>query len=68
MEPATSPAPRPLAPASQLACYPDWLKVEVALRYALTFPWTPEAWREVRQRIPWLLAERSRIRKAGWFN
>jgi len=26
------------------------------------------AWTEVRQHIPWLLAEQSRIRRAGWFN
>jgi len=26
------------------------------------------ALREVRQHIPWLLAEQDRIRKAGWFN
>lgn len=29
----------------------------MALRYALTFPWTPEAGREARQRISWLRAE-----------
>jgi hypothetical protein len=36
--------------------------------YVPTFPWAPEAWREVRQHIPWLLAEQNRIRKAGWFS
>jgi hypothetical protein len=51
-----------------MACYLPWLKVSVALRYVLSFPWTPEAWREVRQHIPWLLAEEFRLRKAGWFN
>lgn len=56
----------PLAPKSQRACYLPWLTVSMALRYALTFPWTPEAWQEVRQSIPWLLDEQSR--KAGWFN
>jgi hypothetical protein len=61
-------APYPLAPSSQRACYLPWLKVAVALRYVHTFPWAPEAWREVRQHIPWLLAERARLRKAGWFN
>jgi len=56
-----------LAPRSQTACYLPWLKVSVALRYALTFPWIPDAWREVRVNIPWLLAEQSqrRIRRAG---
>jgi len=36
-------APHFLAPGSQTLCYVPWLKVSVALRYALTFPWTPEA-------------------------
>ena len=58
----------PLAPPEQLACYSPWLKIEVALRYVLTFPWAPEAWQEVRQHVRWLLAERSRVRRAGWFN
>ena len=58
----------PLPSASLRALYLPWLKVSVALRYILTFPWAPEAWREVRQHIPWLLAEQNRIRKAGWFN
>lgn len=57
-----------LASRSQRACYLPWLKIFVALRYVLTYPWAPEAWREVRQHIPWLLAEQDRIRKAGWFN
>jgi hypothetical protein len=61
-------APYPLAPGSQTGCYLPRLKVSVALRYVRTFPWAPEAWREVRQHIPWLLAEQSRLRKAGWFN
>ena len=44
--------------------YSPWLKVSLALRMALTYPWDAE----VRQHIPWLLAEQSRIRRAGWFN
>ena len=55
-------------PCRSATYYLPWLKISVALRYALTFPWTPEAWQEVRQNIPWLLDEQSRIRKAGWFN
>ena len=51
-----------------MPCYLPWLKVEVALRYALSFPWTPEAWAEVQQHLPWLLAERGQIRQAGLFN
>jgi hypothetical protein len=45
-----------------------WLKVSLALRMALTYPWDANAWAEVRQHILWLLAEQSRIRQAGWFN
>jgi len=37
-------------------------------RRLLTFPWTAGAWREVRQHIPWLMAEKDRVRKAGGFN
>jgi hypothetical protein len=64
MEPPESaplPNPRILSPGSQTACYLPWLKIEVALRYALTYPWDANAWAEVRQHIPWLLAEQSRI-------
>ncbi len=69
MDPTPSPhAPNPIAPGSQTACYLPWLKVSVALRNVLCFPWTPDAWREVRQHIPWLLAEQDRIRNAGWLN
>ena len=55
-------------PRLQTACYLPWLKVSVALRYVRTFPVAPEAGREVRQHIPWLLAGQNRLRKAGWFN
>ena len=65
MEPAAS-CPT-LTTVHQLACYLPWLKVAVALRYALTFPWAPEAWGEIQQHIPGLLAEQNRIRRAGWF-
>lgn len=58
----------PLPSASRRVIYLPWLKVCVALRYLLTFPWAPEAWREVGQHIPWLLAEQSHVRKAGSFN
>lgn len=71
MDPAEPPGPPvvlPLAPKLQTACYLPRLKLSVALRYVLTFPWAPDAWREVRQHLPWLLAEQSRIRKARWFN
>jgi hypothetical protein len=71
MEPAgqaVRPVPRRLAPGSQTTCDLPWLKGSVAPRYVLGFPWTPDAWREVRQHIPWLLAKQDRIRKARWFN
>ncbi len=61
-------APYRLAPGSQTASYLPWLKVSVALRYLRTLPRAPEAWREVRQHIPSLLAEQTRFRKAGRFN
>jgi len=32
-----------------MACYDPWLKVSVALRYVLTYPWAPEAWQEFRR-------------------
>jgi len=48
--------------------YSPWLKVSLALRMALSYPWDANAWAEVRQHIPWLLAEQSRIRRVGWFN
>ena len=51
-----------------LPWYNPWLKVSLALRMALTYPWDASPWAEVRQHIPWLLAEQSRIRRAGWFN
>jgi hypothetical protein len=59
--------PHPLAPNSLTDIYLPWLKVWRS-GIVLSVPWTPEAWREVRQHIPWLLAEQDRIRKAGWFN
>ena len=71
MEPAgqaARPVPWRLAPGSQTTCYLPWLRGPVALRHVLSFPWAPEARREVRQHIPWLLAKQDRIRKAGWFN
>jgi hypothetical protein len=55
-------SPRVEVPASVL---PAGLKISVVLRYGLTYAWAPEAWREVRQHIPWLLAEQDRIRKPG---
>jgi acetyl esterase/lipase len=65
----TGPSPSTtLDPIARISAYGPWLIVSVALRLALTYPWDPAAWVEVRQHIPWLLAEQTRIRKAGWFN
>ncbi len=66
--PGSTDAARLLPPAEQSACYGPWLRVSVALRAALTYPWAGDAWAEVRQSIGWLLAEERRIRQAGWFN
>jgi alkylation response protein AidB-like acyl-CoA dehydrogenase len=44
------------------------LKVRVLLRAALTLPWSPEDWPEIRQHLKWLLAEESRLRRQGWLN
>jgi hypothetical protein len=67
MDPTRWPhASHPLALGAQTACCLPWFKVSVALRYVLNFPWTPDAWREVRQHIPWLLAEQDRQRKAAF--
>ena len=65
--PNTSTVPA-LAPAGQTACYSPWLKVCVLIRASLTTPWSPEAWQEVRARLPWLLAEERRLRGLGWLN
>lgn len=65
--PSTPTAPV-LAAAEQTACYSSWLKVRVLIRASLTTPWSPEAWQEVRARLPWLLAEERRLRGLGWLN
>jgi hypothetical protein len=64
----TPPSAPKLAPASQTACYSPWLKVRVLIRAALTLPWSPEDWPEIRQHLKWLLAEESRLRRQGWLN
>jgi hypothetical protein len=38
------------------------------IRAALTMPWSPADWPEIREHPKWLLAEEFRLRKAGWFN
>jgi len=66
--PATSPLRYPLAPNSQTACYSPWLKVRVLIRVALTTPWSGQEWAEVKQHLPWLLAEEYRLRRQRWLN
>jgi hypothetical protein len=66
LPPMSSTLPVPaLAPAEQTACYSPWLKVRVAIRAALTTPWSSVSWAEVRASIPWLLAEERRLRRDG---
>lgn len=45
-----------------------WLRVERLLRAILTEEWSAEAWRQLRQEIVTVLAERSWLRRVGWFN
>ena len=69
MDPTRSPeVVYSLAPDSQTACYLPWLKVQVLIRAALTHPWSPDAWAEVKEHLPWLLAEETRLRRQGWLN
>ncbi|MBF8262105.1 MAG: hypothetical protein HW376_1634 [candidate division NC10 bacterium] len=64
MEPTRLPhAPHPLAPDAQTACYSPWLKVRVLIRTALTMPWSPADWPEIRQHLKWLLAEEARLQR-----
>jgi hypothetical protein len=56
MDPARLPlGPHPIAPGSQTAWYLPWLKARVLIRAALTMPWSPEDWTEIRQHLKWLL-------------
>ena len=68
VDPTTNHLRYPLAPNSQTACYSPWLKVRVLIRAALTTPWSGQEWAEVKQHLPWLLAEEARLRRQGWLN
>jgi hypothetical protein len=69
MDPARlSHAPHPLAPDSQIAGYSPWLTARVLIRAALTMPRSGCEWAEVKQHLPWLLAEEARLRRQGWLN
>jgi hypothetical protein len=61
-----SPAPA-LAPAEQIACS-SWLKVRVLIRAVLTHRWSANAWAEVKEQLPGLMAEERRLRRQGWLN
>ena len=57
--------PHPPAPDSQIASYSPWLKARVLIRAALTMPWSGWEWAEVKQHLPWLLAQEGRLRRQG---
>jgi hypothetical protein len=52
--------------ADRLAPYCPWLHVALALRDVRTSRW--RAWGGGRRYVGCLLAQRERIRQAGWFN
>ena len=58
--------PELFALAFRLAHYGPWLHVALALRDVRTSRWRARA--GDRQYMGWLLAQRERIRRAGWFN
>jgi len=62
------PSATTIGPIGRISAYGPWLIGSVALPLALTYPWDAASCTEVRPQIPWLLAEQSRIRHAGWFN
>ena len=45
-----------------------WLRIQHLLRDILTERWDEETWTRLRPEIRKALAERTRIRRAGWFN
>lgn len=44
-----------------------WLRIQRLFRAILTGNWNAEVWKQLKPEIPKLLAEQSRIRRAGWF-
>jgi hypothetical protein len=57
-----------MAADSPIACSSPWLKVRLLTRAALTTPWSPGDWPEIRQHLKWLLAEESWLLRQGWLN
>jgi hypothetical protein len=45
-----------------------WLRVQRVLRVMLQERWNSEAWRQIKPEIANAMKERSRLRRAGWFN
>jgi hypothetical protein len=45
-----------------------WLRINLVLREMLHTRWGPEAWPKVKAELPKVLALRTQIRRAGWFN
>jgi hypothetical protein len=45
-----------------------WLRIERVVRMMLHTRWDAETWKQVKPEIKNVLAERIRIRRAGWFN
>jgi hypothetical protein len=45
-----------------------WLRIQRVLKAMLTERWDAATWRRVRREIPKALAERDRVKRAGWFN
>ncbi len=57
-----------MVPAKRREWQHPWLRIQRVLRAILTEEWSVEAWEQLRREIPNVLAEQSRIRRAGWFN
>ncbi|MFQ5519804.1 MAG: hypothetical protein ACE5FK_00260 [Candidatus Methylomirabilia bacterium] len=45
-----------------------WLQVERVLRAILTERWDEDCWAQLESEIPAVLAAKSQIKRAGWFN
>ena len=66
MMPTKPVRPELFALAYRLAHYGPWLHVALALRDVRTSRW--RACGGGRRYMGWLLSQRKRIRRAGWFN
>ncbi len=50
------------------ALWHPWLRVQRVLWAILTERWSADTWEQLKPEIPNVFAERSRVRRAGWFN